>query len=367
MTEVNDQARIEANTKFASTLLLEAAEAVQQDQNPYEALQDARSRFLHEESQNEIKLRTYAFGSLMNDLRQFLIKHAGIDPDGFAPLNECQRALGNKATEAILRKAAETIPHTIEKRILTESMMERMSEKEFYEYSVMCKTVRFLTLQGIDIKIQWEREEPDAPLDYVGTVEGIPWKFELTQLRKDAKESHRKIGNPKEKKSLSKQLDELSNPLPHVDQDKDSLQAALDKAVAHARDKAHALEGAKICLVIHNRQFTYIPSWEQITWPGTENIDQVLILHEEEFTATQSWEVRHPHAFGPTLKSHGLSHLENQALARLLTDGNEEHAKLATEHIKEWNISEQAILEALEEVRNRKCASPESYSTPASS
>ncbi len=52
----------------------------------------------------------------------------------------------------------------------------------------MRKTAEFLREEGMEVKMVMEREYPNAPLDYRGRVDGVPWAFELTRLREDSNE-----------------------------------------------------------------------------------------------------------------------------------------------------------------------------------
>ena len=89
-----------------------------------------------------------------------------------------------------------------------------------------------------------------------------------------------------------------------------SLQIALNAAVKHGskEGKLKALNGAKYCLVLHNRQFCYVPSWEEIIWPDLSPFDAVLILHQESIPPAQVWEVRR-NGFGKPLPSQNVDDL----------------------------------------------------------
>ena len=57
-----------------------------------------------------------------------------------------------------------------------------MTEQQFGEYLLMQAAAGFLKEQGLSLHITDERD-PNAPIDYRGTLDGTPWAFELTQLR----------------------------------------------------------------------------------------------------------------------------------------------------------------------------------------
>ena len=130
-----------------------------------------------------------------------------------------------------------------------------------------------------------EWEDPNAPLDYRGTVDGTPWAFELTQLREDPKKGyHRKIGHPKDRRTLDQQFREFAEtPMPRVPRGPEELQRNLNKAIGHGRkeSKIKKLGGAKYCLVIHNQQFVNPEDWEKITWPDFGEVDAVIFFHDQ--------------------------------------------------------------------------------------
>ena len=163
-----------------------------------------------------------------------------------------------------------------------------------------------------DSKVAWV-------LDYRGTVDRVPWAFELTQLREDPKKGyHRKIGHPKERKTLDKQLRAFAEvPMPKVPRGPEVLQRNLNQAFEHGRkeNKTRTLSGAKYCLVIHNQQFTNPEDWEKITRPDLGEIDAVILLHAQLVPPGQVWQVIPPDAFGRTVQSSTVEDLERIAFA----------------------------------------------------
>ena len=84
-----------------------------------------------------------------------------------------------------LRDAAPHVSKLVYERTEAATAFELMDEKQQGEHLLMKKAAAFLSQQGLEIKIQWDREDPDGPLDFRGTIDGIPWAFELKQLRRD--------------------------------------------------------------------------------------------------------------------------------------------------------------------------------------
>ena len=157
----------------------------------------------------------------------------------------------------------------------------------------MKRATAFLSQQGLEVDIRWYREDPDSPLDFRGTIDGIPWAFELKALRKDPDGYHRKLGHPNERRSLDQQLETLAEPLPQIRDDSDTLQSALDQAFSDAGKaaKMEALKGDRYCLVVHNQQFTFVDSWSTITMPDLGAFDLVIALHQDTITSAWTWEV----------------------------------------------------------------------------
>ena len=81
----------------------------------------------------------------------------------------------------------------------------------------MEKAASFLTHQGLKVAIERDRANPDNdPIDFKGTIDDVPWAFELKRLRSDPDGFHRKVGHPKDRQSLKDQLAELEKPLPRI-------------------------------------------------------------------------------------------------------------------------------------------------------
>lgn len=212
-----------------------------------------------------------------------------------------------------LQESAISLSRTVADRTRTATHFDLMDEKERGEYLVMRKAVAFLAEQGISVDVQWEREEPDAPIDYWGTISGEDWAFEITELRTYPKDYRRKVGHPNERKPIAVQLEELEKPIPEIPQDTETLQAVLSKVVAHGLRKNKVADvtkvGAKYCLIIHNWQFHYEPSWQAIAYPDLSPYDAVLILHIDNIFSRQVWEVPHLEGLPVKIKSQTISDL----------------------------------------------------------
>ena len=116
-----------------------------------------------------------------------------------------------------------------EERTIAAGRLGFMDEKELYEHFLMKATEEFLKTQALEVEMSREWEDPNAPLDYRGTVDGTPWAFELTRLREDPKKGyHRKIGHPKDRRTLDEQLREFAEvPMPRVPKGPEALQRNL--------------------------------------------------------------------------------------------------------------------------------------------
>ena len=215
-----------------------------------------------------------------------------------------------------LQEAQTIISRIVAERTRNASNFDLMSEKERGEYLTMRKAKAFLQQQGLTVQVEWEREDPGAdPIDYWATINGVQWAIEITELRRDAKESHRTAGKPKPHKTLHQEFQELSAPIPRVEDGSKALQPALNKAIKHGNEpaKLKALKGANYCLLIANQQFLYEPSWFEIDYPDHRAIDLVMILHIDDLTPTEMWEVIPNDAFGQAIKSQNISDMADVA------------------------------------------------------
>ena len=349
-----------ANAHFASAIINKAADIVLQtarepdgDHSAIIALQQARDEFLAGKSSKQNPARTYAFPQLLNDLGQYIRARYPAYSEAFVPISEWSRATAPEAAAVALREAAGQISRLVTQRTIMASRFEMMSDKELSEYNLMRKAADFLTQQGLSVSIDWEREDSDGPIDYWGTVDGVPWAFELTQLRKDPKQGYfRKIGHPNSRKAFSEEFPSLAEPLPQIPQGADILQLALNKAVQHGmqQSKLAALHEARYCLVIQNWQFIWIPDWERIVPPDLTRFDAVLVLHQETLlTGTEVWEVLQATGFKKPLTSRNVADLDD--IVGFMRSG--ESAKAAAvwaawEQMDELNLSDADLWDAIQ-------------------
>jgi hypothetical protein len=273
--------------------------------------------------------------------------------DGYAPINLWSRETDRETVVKTIREAATSISNTVAERTRTATKFELMSEKERVEYLVMQKAMALLQQQGLAVQVEWDREDPEKdPIDYWATIDEKRWAFEITELRKDARGSHRKVRDPRSNKSLTQELEELSRPIPRVPDGPAELQTALNKAIDHGNQqgKLDVLGKAKYCLVIHNQQFLYEPSWLQIAYPDRGAIDVVLILHVDDLTPTKAWEVIPNDGFGNAIKSQNISDLAD--ISEFKVSGrkplNREAIRAAWEAIPE--LDEAEILQAIKDL-----------------
>ena len=307
-----------ANAKFVRTVLERSADIFAGGQpeaecpTAYTALEQARDEF-HAEEKKHPKDRTYGFPHLSVDLGRFIRDRHPQYADEWGVINRWSRETEPETVVTMLRESAISLSDIVADRTRTATHFDQMGEKERGEYLVMRKAVAFLKEEGIDIEVQWERKDPDAPIDYWGTIRGHDWAFEIVGLRKDPEGYHRKLGNPKERKSLADQLQQLGQPMPRIPDDAETLQSVLTKAVAHglqANKVAAVTEAcAKYCLVIHNWQFLYEPAWQEISYPDLSGYDAVLILHIDNIFSRQVWEVPHRAGLAGQLRSQTISDL----------------------------------------------------------
>ena len=346
-----------ANSDFPRTILRRAAEIFgasqrgTKDTTAYTALEQAKDEFVTREPRSLRKQRTYGFKHLSVDLGNFIRERYPKYADEWGPINRWSRDVDQETVVNTLREAETVMSDTVAERTKNATRFEIMSEKERGEYLVMQKATAFLQQQGLMAQVEWEREDPEKdPIDYWATINGTRWAFEITALRKDGEESHRKVGDSN--KSLHKELEKLSAPIPKVPDSTEALQVALDKAIKHGNEpaKLEALNGAEYCLVIHNRQFLYEPSWLKIAYPDLEAIDAVLILHIDDLTPAKVWEIIPNNGFGRTIKSQNISDLAD--ISEFKVSGqkpiNREAIRAGWEAIPQ--IDEAEILQAIKDL-----------------
>jgi hypothetical protein len=273
--------------------------------------------------------------------------------DGYAPINLWSRETDRETVVKTIREAATSISNTVAERTRTATKFELMSEKERVEYLVMQKAMALLQQQGLAVQVEWDREDPEKdPIDYWATIDEKRWAFEITELRKDARGSHRKVRDPRSNKSLTQELEELSRPIPRVPDGPAELQTALNKAIDHGNQqgKLDVLGKAKYCLVIHNQQFLYEPSWKEVTYPDLKAVDVVLIVHTDDLTPAQIWEVVPNNGFGKPIRSQDISDLAdmNEFKASHGKPVDREALRAAREAIPE--LDEAEILRAIKDL-----------------
>ena len=145
-------------------------------------IDDAFSRAWDEMQQGETarqrKLRTYGERHLASDLRSYVWLNEDVNPDSLLPVLEWAQAHSPITLAAKLREAAPVISKVAEDRTIAVGRLGFMDEKELYEHFLMKATEEFLKTQALEVEISREWEDPNAPLDYRGTVDGAPWAFE---------------------------------------------------------------------------------------------------------------------------------------------------------------------------------------------
>ena len=364
MTRISSDAPT-INGNYAATVINRAAEifadlATDPGQERYvvDALRQARDDFMACETRRQAKCRTYGLPHLLRDLRQYITSRYLEYADSFSPITEWSGETVSKSVVETLREAALNVSMIVEERTRTASKLDTMSEKELREYNLMRKAVAFLAGQGLTINVDWDRENPNEPIDYRATVDGVEWAFELTELRLDPKENYpRKIAHPNEKRSIGEQLEALEVPLLQIPQDRHALQKALDAAVKHGskKSKLKALNGAKYCLVLHNRQFCYVPSWEEITRPDLSPFNAVLILHQESIPPAQVWEAPR-NGFGKPLPSQNVDDLADIAEFKMSSRTKRIDAAMARSawrRIEDLELTEDDIRAAVVDARTQ--------------
>ena len=363
VSAIEEAARTNAET--AKQVILRSAEIMdipeehQQERTPVvEAVRKAWMEFLDGESKTHREKRTYHRAQMINDIKWHVAVPRGADGSSLHPIHDWEQTLSPATVAETLKEAAEDIAEEVRQRTITAGRLGMMSDEQIAEHMLMRETKRFLGQQGLEVEIE-ERDDPGAPIDYRGTVNGTRWAFELTRLRDDPKLEveiedrddpkkgfHRKLGHPKERKSLYEQLDDLQQPLPCIPDGPEALQGNLVKAVRHGQipGKLKALDGAKYCLVIHNQQFTFAPDWTQLEWPDLEDFDAVMIFHDQMILPGRIWEVIKDDGFGRTLTGGTVDDLETAASDR------ETWARL-----NNTGTTEENVVEAIREVREGGC------------
>ena len=319
-------AAAEYNAEFTMDVMLRAAELVGDPReipeggNPFvEVLLKAWGQLQQRETARQRKLRTYEWRHLTDDLRSYILLNEGVNPDSLVPISEWAQAHGPVAMAGKLWEATPIIARMAEERTTAASRIGIMSRKELDEHFLMEGAAGFLRGQGLHVEMSREWEDPNAPLDYRGTVDRVSWAFELTQLREDPKRGcHRKIGHPKDRRTLEEQLKAFEEePMPKVPRGPEALRKNLNQAIGHGRkeSKTKTLMGAKYCLVIHNQQFTNPEDWEKITIPELGEIDAAIFFHDQLVPPGQVWEVIPADCFGMTVESGTVEDLETIAFA----------------------------------------------------
>ena len=352
---IEETARV--NAEFVLAITSRATEILREPQEQGKELIDillmARDQFLDNETQRNHRKRTYSWSDLVNDFKWHLVTNENADPDSWSTIRDWERQQQpTKVVDTVL-EAGKAIAETVRERTIAAGRTALMNEEQFGEHLLMQATAGFLRGQGINLHINQEREDANAPIDYRGMLDSAPWAFELTQLRKDAKGSHRTVGHPKDKRSREQQLKDLEKQIPQVPDGPQALQQALNTAVEHGGkdSKKGALKGAKYCLVIHNKQFLYIPDWDEITWPDLSGFDAVMILHDEMIPPVQVWQVIPENAFGKTIQSGTVEDVERLALIQQTAGPDPETVKAVWQRLEELEINEEDILEAVRETR----------------
>ena len=299
--------------------------------------------------------RTYAWPLLLKDIGQYVKSREPAHGDSFTSLVDWSAATDAGVVAQTLREAALPISRMVAERTRQVARLEAMSEQERAEYELMWKVVQFLGQQGLTVRVDWDREDPNDPIDYRGTVDGVDWAFELTELRIDAKGSHLTVGHLKERKTVREQLAQLAAPLPQVPDGADNLQKAINKAVEHGTkaSKVAALSWARYCLVLHNQQFLYAPDWEAIAMPDIRAFDAVLVMHEEIYPLVQTWEVMRS-GFGKPMRSHNVNDLGDIIAfknSNRTHRSDPERVKAALRQIQSLNLTEDDIRAAIAETR----------------
>ena len=353
-----------ANARFAATIINRAADIVIQAPRPpsgdyaFAALQQARDECLASEGSKANQFRAYSFSQLLNDLAQHIRARYPAYSQAIAPIGEWSRATPPETVAAALRAAAGTISRLIAQRAIMASRFEMMSDQESADYNLMRKAAALLTRHGLSVNIDWEREDTDGPIDYRGTVDGVPWAFALAQLRKDPNRGYyRKTVHPNARETFAGKFQSPGEPLPQIPRGADILQQALNKAVLRGKQESElaALNGAGYCLVIQNWQFTLTPDWKRISLPDLAGFDAVLILHQETgVTGAEVWQVLRSTGFNPPLTGQNVADLNDIADFKLPGWRAKAAAiQSAWEQLDELNLSEADFRNAVPKARGK--------------
>ena len=117
--------------------------------------------------------------------------------------------------------------------------------------------------------------------------------------------------------------------------------------------KLKDLNGVRYCLILHNRQFLYVPDWEKIAIPDLSAFDAVLALHQESFPPAQTWQVLR-NGFGKPVRSQNVNDLGDIAAFR---NSNRAHridaelVKSAWQQIEALGLTDDDIRAAITEAR----------------
>ena len=350
VSAIQDAATTDAET--AKQVILRAADILESPKEHQreihaviEAVRAAWTEFLDGESETHRNKRTYHRAQMINDIKWYVAVPGGADTNSPHAIHDWERTLPPAAVAEALKGAAEDIAEEVRQRTINAGRLGMMSDAQIAEHMLMRETKRFLGRQGLQVDME-ERGDPGAPIDYLGTVNGTLWAFELKRLRHDPEGFHRKIGHPKERKSLEEQLDDLEQNLPKVPDGPKALQKTLLKAVEQGRipGKLKALNGAKFCLVIHNQQYTFAPDWTRLRWPNLDDFDAVMIFHDQMVPPARVWEVVKDDGFGRTLTGGTVDDLT------AVTPDRETWARL-----NDRGTTREDIVEAVREVREGEC------------
>ena len=356
------------NADFATAIIMRAAEIVDSEVgqadtfNAYDALRTARDEFVSGRLHRGEKKRTYGWPALVHDLRRYLEGRGIIAADTWGSITQWSTTADCNQVARILREAAPHVSRLVYDRTEAATAFELMDEKQRSEHLLMKRAAAFLSQHGLEVDVQWDRDDANGPLDFRGTVDGTPWAFELKTLRKYPDGYHRKLGYPSERRTPEQLLDALSAPLPQLREDAETLQRALNKAVADARKSAKidALDGARYCLVVHNQQFTHVDPWHAVTMPDLSAFDLLIVLHQDTITSAWTWEILWQTGIGKPLQSQNVDDLADMVEFKASRHGmpDPELIRDAWEHIGDAESFETEILNAFDSSASNECQHP---------